>query len=84
MSEKEPSAKKQRMEGSREYNQQLGMGVANDFQGGVKRMAVTFVEFLRDPLLYSPRPEFIDNFYIEVLDKILFCFDSFSFRMTPH
>lgn len=30
-----------------------------------KKIARTFAEFLADPLTLSPRPEFIDNFYVE-------------------
>lgn len=64
-SESEPKAKKQRME---ESNQQTGTAAAvGTHFHGIKRMALTFAEFLSDPFTFSPRPEFIENFFIDVL-----------------
>jgi hypothetical protein len=76
-SDSEPKAKKQRME---ESNQQTGITVASDYHG-IKRMATTFTEFLRDPLTYSPRPEFIDNFYTDVVHNLFSIL--IYFRMIP-
>jgi hypothetical protein len=62
MSDSEHQSKKLKvMKGSRELSQ-----MANLHQGGTIRMAVNFAEFLSDPISLSPRPEFVDNYHIDV------------------
>jgi hypothetical protein len=53
------------MKGSRELSQ-----MANLHQGGTIRMAVNFAEFLSDPISLSPRPEFVDNYHIDVWKQL--------------
>lgn len=60
----EPKTKKLKMEESNDLTSYLEQ-YPFQFNFQHKRMATTFIEFLSDPLIYSPRPEYIDNFYIE-------------------
>jgi hypothetical protein len=60
MSDSEHQTKKLKvMKGSRELSHMPN-------PQGTIRMAANFAEFLSDPISFSPRPEFVDNYYIDV------------------
>lgn len=60
----EPKAKKLKMEESNDFISNSHLQLQS--QQSPRRMATTFHEFMSDPISFTPRPEFIDNFYIDV------------------
>ena len=69
----EPKTKKIKMEESN--------NVSSYFldRSPVKRLATSFLEFMSDPINLLPRPEFVDNFYIDVTTTFTILIQFLSF-----